>query len=375
MKKIGIMTMHRVLNCGSALQAYSLQQFLENNGYDVEIIDYIYPNKYHKSYTDQRGIFRKFASFIYHNFLIGDLRKLRSSFNRFYKKYLKLSPSKYRTINSLKINCPKYDCYISGSDQVWNPRYIRYDTSFMLSFVLNSPKISYSSSFSVNSIPNEFKDIYASCLKDYKHISIRESSSSNIINELISKDSTLVVDPTLLLEPSDFLEIAKSSNIVIDQPYILVYVLGYAWDPYPYVVDIINRIDEDLKLPIVVLSFNTKYLKRLNSSVVEYAPTPENFIYLFSRAKFVITDSYHGTIFSVKYNVPFYSLVQSDLSVDSRVKEFLKSIGAEDRCLHDSDGHIDYNYNVNFQFIENKLYNIVEASKKYLLEALIDSLK
>ena len=123
--------MHGVVNCGSALQAYALQHVIQEMGYDAEIIDYVFPNKYHKSFNKLNSI-KGYARAIYGHVLNFWNKK---NFRRFYDKFFVLSEKTYRSKEELSTNTPVYDIYVSGSDQVWNHKSIRFDTSFMLSWV------------------------------------------------------------------------------------------------------------------------------------------------------------------------------------------------------------------------------------------------
>lgn len=155
-KSVGIITMHRVLNCGSALQAYALQEVINQMGFNVEIIDYIYPNSYHKSL-----IKRKPASFLYRlidtTYTWVNKLFIARLFKPFRNRFLKLSKKKYKDIKSLRSDPPKYDYYIAGSDQIWNPKYVGIDTNFFLGFIESNEKFSYASSLSQKSINASIK--------------------------------------------------------------------------------------------------------------------------------------------------------------------------------------------------------------------------
>ena len=200
MKKVGIITMHKVVNYGSALQAYALQRVIEKLGYDCEIIDYVYPNEYHLSQYPKLPAWKSWVLFLI-QMLYGFPQKKRIKlFERFYKDYLKLSPVCYKSREQLQGNPPHYDIYVTGSDQVWNPKSIVEDTSFMLSFVRNDVhKISYAASFATDSIPDRFRGLYKAYLDMYSAISVREKNGIEIIRNLIEKKSELVLYPTILL--------------------------------------------------------------------------------------------------------------------------------------------------------------------------------
>lgn len=333
MKKVGIITMHKVINYGSALQAYALQRVIEKLGYDCEIIDYIYPNEYHLSQYPKLPAWKSWILFMI-QFLYGFPQKKRIKlFERFYKEYLKLSPVCYRTREQLHDNPSHYDIYVTGSDQVWNPKYIIGDTSFMLSFVSNVPKISYSASFATDVIPEEYQKMYRHFLMKYSAISVRERKGVEIVKELTGKNAEVVLDPTLLLKAEEYEDIAEKSTIHIDEPYILAYILGYSFNPYPYVEHLIKHVQRKTGYKVCLLnvsnmkmlfSYNTLRLKRVG---------PSEFVYLFKNALFVITTSFHGTAFSVIFNKPFYALVV-DGNKDDRLTNLLQLLGLKERAIY-----------------------------------------
>ena len=171
--------MHKVPNFGSALQAYALQHKVDELGYDAELIDYHYPNKYHcakqgLAYFPQRSTFRLFIlNVIARLMLIAHVNKnrakceerieryeLQKNYRRFYRRYFKLSRF-YDSIESICNNPPDYSIYMTGSDQVWNPRFVANDPVFFLDFAgVDKPRLSYAASMSNRKIDKEFEDLY-----------------------------------------------------------------------------------------------------------------------------------------------------------------------------------------------------------------------
>ena len=159
---------------------------------------------------------------------------------------------RYRSDRELFANPPLYDAYVVGSDQVWNPQYIGFDTSFFLDFAPEGARrISYASSFTINKLPYVFNNVYKNELVKFAHISVRERSGINIVKELTGKDSINVCDPTLLLSADQWSVLAEQSMFKTDQHFILVYFMAYAYNPYPDVFDYIDRVYKQLNLPIV----------------------------------------------------------------------------------------------------------------------------
>lgn len=333
MKKVGIITMHKVINYGSALQAYALQRTIEKLGYDCEIIDYIYPNEYHLSQYPQLPVWKPWILFII-QLLYGFPHKKRIKlFDKFYKEYLKLSPVCYKTREQLQDNPPRYDIYVTGSDQVWNPKYIGEDTSFMLSFVSNVPKISFSASFATDAIPNKYRELYKTFLREYSAISVRERKGVEIVKDLTEKKAEVVLDPTLLLKGEEYNDIAKKSTIHIDEPYILAYILGYSFHPYPYVEQLIKHVQRKMGYKVCLLNISNARMLFSSNTIRLQRVGPSEFVYLFKNASFVITTSFHGTAFSVIFNKPFYALVKEG-NKDDRLTSFLQLLGLKDRAIY-----------------------------------------
>lgn len=173
--KIGILTMHKVVNYGSQLQAYALQTFLKNIGFDSEIVDYDYPNEYHFSEgTNHRPPQLGFIQQIAKLFWLRPFWVKQNRFERFPARYMKLT-RRYSTRAELEASIPHYDVLITGSDQVWNYKYLHEDYSFLLPFAdSKTKKISYASSFASSDIPLVAKSKYSELLNQYRAISVRK---------------------------------------------------------------------------------------------------------------------------------------------------------------------------------------------------------
>ena len=338
MKRVGLLTMHRVYNVGSALQAYALQHVVESLGYECELIDYRYPTTEHLAYQQRILQVHQLSLF---ELVMSVLRRIKSIFNKdsvnpfevFYKKHFHCTEHSYSTRLQLLTDCPVYDIYMSGSDQVWNPQYIGFDTSFLLDFAPEGARrISYASSFTINKLPNGFNNVYKKELMKFAHISVRERSGIKIVKELTGKDSVNVCDPTLLLSADQWSVLADQSMFKTDQHYILVYLMAYAYNPYPDVFDYIDRVYKQFNLPIVF--FNAWGGQKSNYKEIRVpVKGPNEFLYLFSHADYVITDSFHGTAFSLIFQKPFITCIQSKESQDSRVTDLLDEIGAIDYAV------------------------------------------
>lgn len=319
--------MHRVINYGSILQAYALQKKVNQLGYDSEIIDYLYPPKKKISYWKQAimYLYRLGVDI----FFGGVLRRKKKRFDSFYKNNLVVSPKIYSK-QIITEEPPVYDIYMSGSDQVWNPNYIKDDTSFLLSFVPKGKKrVSYASSFAINEIPQEYSLLYKKELNKYHTISVRENTGINIVRKLTGCDAQVVCDPTLLLTRKEWDELANQSELKIKEKYILVYVLSYMFNPYPEIYNIVDNVQKELgNIKVIYLTGKKEDMFRPNSRLIKDAG-PNEFVYLFKNATFVITTSFHGTAFSLIYGKPVYGVVKSELTKDGRIPSLLSKVQCE----------------------------------------------
>lgn len=362
--RVGIITMHRVRNCGSALQAYATQCAVENCGFEAEIIDYIYPNRAHRRGNALLRLFYDAKSFLC-DFFFGR-GKL---FGRFYKESLHLSRKRYDDAGALRRACPKYDIYLTGSDQVWNPRYTHGDTIFFCDFAPKTTRrISYAASFAATSLPEAVALSYADKLQKYAAISVREQEGISLVKKLCGKTAELVCDPTLLLDKEAWNPFAERSRVVPKRPYLLVYILKYAYNPYPKIYELVDKVQAQTGLHAIFLNGRPEAYFRKNSTCVNNVG-PNEFVRLFRDADFVLTTSFHGTAFSLNFEKPFYSVVESLGSQDSRMLSLLREVGAEDRAIPISAEEICVR-EVDYARISPRLVELRDRSRAFLSRAL-----
>ncbi|MDC2771563.1 polysaccharide pyruvyl transferase family protein [Bacteroides ovatus] len=356
--KIGILTMHKVVNYGSALQAYALQHFLKDNGFECEIIDYVFTNSPHGLKNWLRYLLKR-------NF-ISDMK-----FRHFWKENFILSKRCFKEKEELSDFSCKYDVYLTGSDQVWNPNHNGDELTFMFNFIKSSTarKVSYASSFSTGVIPLHMEEKYRELLSRYSTISVREENALSLIKKLIGKDATWVCDPTLLIGEKTWKELAKKSRLMIKGPYVLFYILTYAYNPYPEVECIIQQVQKRYKGSKFVFLNGKVADKRRRDSVVINNVSPYEFISLIENAEFIVTTSFHGTAFAINFRKPFYSVIQSDLLLDNRMFSLLHRLGLDDRAIC-YDKKIEFeNMEYNSE-IENSISDFIQTSQTTLLKSL-----
>jgi len=365
-KSIGVITMHRPISFGSSLQAYALQRKIEALGYYCEIIDYQYPNSIHYSTSRLRRLITNVVRWIL-NMPLGFPNLVEQyRFEKFRKNYLNLS-SYYKSAEQLKQNPPEYDVYCTGSDQVWNSKFTKGDTSFLLSFVPKyKKKVSYASSFAIDFIKDEYQNSYKNYLSQYSYLSVRETGGKKIIQELIGRDAQLVCDPTILLTKEEWIPLIKKSKIKISKPYILVFMLTYSFNPYPEVNRIIEYVYKKLGYHLVFLNGRKQDFLRKDSTVIKSAG-PCEFLDLIYNASFVITSSFHGVAFSVNFDKDFIAIIKNGHS-DSRLLSFLDRINMTDKAVkYNTTDQLDLmnsNHNYSLQDFRNESISYLETILK-----------
>ena len=338
MKTVGIITIHKINNYGSVLQAYALQKVCEDLGYKTEIIDYVFPNKYHVQHRypakcDTQPNEPRWIKMLYAPALI----RQHKGIHNFVNKYQHLSKNQYNLPEELIQNVPEYDVYITGSDQLWNPRYCGGDPAFLLNFAPNDArKISYAASLGVDALPAELVKLYRIFLNRYQYISVREKSSVKVIQNLIGTNVYNVLDPTLLLTRDQWNVIACKKRI-IKKKYILCYFLNYTFNAFPYVDILAEYIQKKTDYEIVHVARPPHHLVASHSRYMVGA-SPEEFLALVRDAEMVLTTSFHGTAFAINYGKPVFTIVKDKAACDSRQVDLMHTLGLDDQILsiHDT---------------------------------------
>lgn len=350
--KIGIVTFVKCDNYGAELQAYALQWKLNQLGYDAELIDL---QKIEKDLASNASsilpaIKNRFKVYGWKApFEIGKLvvdvlqRKLAAKKNEsnaeekhklfldFFDKFIRHS-NRYYTIEEIRhaTDLP-YDVYIAGSDQIWN--YMHNDNLdvYFLEFAkeFGARRISYAASISAASIPAKYQDEYRNLLKNIQYLSVRELHGAKLIKELTGRDVEVVLDPTLLVTSEEWLNnVAK--NPLSGEKYVLVYTLSGS----KYIQELCDNIAGCLGCKVVNMKIN--FRKDDSEKMTDlFDLGPQEWVGLISGASYVVTDSFHGTAFSINFNKPFTTLVNPVSNMNSRVLSILKIMGLEDRIIYD----------------------------------------
>ena len=340
MKKVGLITIYHVPNFGSVLQTYATQVVLENMGLDCSVINYKYPNEWHHSLGRPRPTLK---TRIGHIFGIKPAHRKDNKLTQFKKENFKFTQL-YKSLDELKnADWSKYDLFVVGSDQVWKSQFTLGDSAFMLSFIPDDKyRISIASSFATKSIPEKFREKYRKYLSKFNAISVREKNGIDIINNELQLNCTpqVVLDPTLLLSREEWMKIIPRSKFTKKKKYILLYMLTYAFEPRPYIYNVIKSLQSKEDYDVIALEGYTapgqadgiRMIDKTDSSISE-------FMDIFANADVVVTSSFHGTAFAVNFGIPLISIVPNGNN-DDRQSTLLKSVGLEN-CIANSDVNID----------------------------------
>lgn len=361
MKKVGIVTFHNSKSYGATLQAYATLEIIRKLGYDVEFVDYT--NSYEQgkrkiSLKHIKSFFRRMIK----NIILKDSCWKRVAFNNTFELYNNALSKKIN--DKTDLNSLKYDILVVGSDQVWNPVITGgIDDVYLLNFS-DCRKISYASSMGSHFISENEKNIYQECLSKFSKISVRETFALDELSKIINKDIKIVIDPTMLLEKDDWNKfINKQSKKLFNfqEKYILTFFVGGSTDKYK---ETILNVKSKLNIPVYDIHSN-KYRREGIDRVLAGVSVCE-FVNLIKKASFIITDSFHGTVFSILYEKPF--LAVSNKNNPIRVKELLTKLSIKDRLdnINSIDQDIDY------LMVNKTLKSLKMDSLKWLEGALND---
>lgn len=365
--KIDLITLHNVKNYGSALQTYATQEIFKNLEHEVEVINYYRKDLIEKDLVKNRlnssKIFSKnfITKLVGKMFLTSSVRKQCKVFNDFLNSKVKLTKP-YYSYDDLKNDVPEADIYCTGSDQVWNSDWNNgIEKAFFLEFVDNKPKISYASSFGKEKLDIDEIEITKNMLKKYKSISVRENSAVKIIKDLGIENVEHVLDPTLLLNKNEW------GKLVVDIKHKNKYILVYQLNTYnPEFDRYVKKLSKIKKLPLIRISNNgyqvLKYGKFVN------CPTVQEFVSYFYNAEYIVTDSFHGTGFSINFNKKFVSIFPKKFS--TRLQSILDLTGLSNRKVQDFDNFSIIDENINYKKVNSILDNERNKSINYLKNAI-----
>lgn len=390
MKRIAILTFHRVQNYGAVLQAYALQQTMTNLGVYCEILDLLRPQHagymetssntqlapYRKSTVDNRKLrsmrvnARKWVADVLEHLI---LAKRRLQFRKFDQTHLKFSPTTYSCTEDLYASKLDYDAYVTGSDQVWNPTYRWSPEPFFLTFTTPGiPRIAYAPSFGVSAIDTAVQPLYARWLRDMTHLSVREIHGAEIVKQLTGRNAEIVLDPTLLLTGDDCKALAKEPRC--KKPYIFCYSVG----DVPGLMALCYHAQKLTGYPIYKIRKAREAAKDVCNWRIKAVTDagPQEFLGYLMNAAIIVTNSFHGTVLSINLQKPFFTVpspMTSTQSRNSRLSSILQILSATDR-LYQLDQELPSitDFEMSYDKIFKKLAVEREKSLSYLKHAICE---
>ena len=367
--KIGILTQPLHSNYGGVLQAWALQTILIRLGHDVVIL-----NRDHNPEKRRKPLWHNILSQIKNELYIAlGIRKRFLPVTEALRTYSEQNILKFREgcFNEISpvlksreqfleyIDKYIFDAFIVGSDQVWRPKYSPDLMTYFLDFIEENnhvKRIAYAASFGTDEW--EFTETQTKeasrLLKKFNFISVRESSAVNIVKKYLNCDAIHVLDPTMLLTKDDYTKLIENTTNPFPKGNddLFCYILDKTKDSYK----LINSCSKTLDYKAFYCESNNA-LWHTEGKFKERCIIPpiEQWLYAFKQAKMIITDSFHGTVFSIIFNKPFWVIINKGRG-SARFKSILKCFDLEDRIIDSDTIDKDWNKPINWNQVNITLY-------------------
>lgn len=364
--KIGIITWFNHENYGTKLQAYALQRYLRNKENNVTLLNFSLDDSAPKT-KSHNSIFTKIYLRIgyyklkfYMEKYSAELNKKSVEFTKFTESYCDIS-EQINTDSEYISLCNTYDALIFGSDQIWNPNWFHkfYYADFQQ---INTRRIAYAPSFGVSQIPFSMYEDYRRVLNRFSKLGVREKSGVSMIEEISGKKSELVCDPTFLLSANEWMKLEINPGIKKDK-YILCYFLT---DNFNHWIAV-KKYARMKKMKIITIPVGGHSYSKGETIITD--ATIQNFIYLIHNADVVLTDSFHGSVFSLIFEKQFYVFERhnnkSKQSQNSRILNLLSEMNCNQNLVKHNSKQIN-EYYLDYSIINPCKSKIIEESKKYI---------
>ena len=322
--KACIITFQSAYNYGAVLQAFALQEYLNENFAEARVLDY-HNKEIDASYQNahlidfirnpKNAIFKSIQGVLY--------KEKKKKIDLFRKSYLKIT-ERYDVANITEAQ-NEADVFITGSDQVWNYLIVNRDGAYYLDFVKDKRTCSYAASFGIASIPLEYQDFYKKNLNNIDYISVREINGVEIVKSMTGREAKVMPDPTLLVNQKIWNEMSVVPNQI--GKYILVYKITKA----DKLLSFSKELSKKTGIPIVYIPNDLKSgsIGKLKTDV-----GPEEWLGYIKNAEYVVTNSFHGTVFSILFNKKFFAEVSSKVNPStSRLKSLLEMFDLGKRTI------------------------------------------
>lgn len=363
--KVELLTLNNIKNYGSVLQTIASENLLREYFDDVETFRYVRPNAENSKLVEtwlenEKGI-KKVIKKIMYSFLI---RKYIEVFEVYMNEKVKMSSHTYHNMDDFRKNELSADAFCVGSDQVWNSTLNGGSLpEFFLEFLKkNEYRFTLCSSFGKSKLDLDEVDLVSTGLSKFSRISVREKSAQEILDNIGIYDSVHLLDPTLLMK-EDFWNQYLSKK-VIKEDYILVYQLNLDPQFDEYVANLAKY--KKIKLIRIV----TRYQQIKSGRHFKFVPPVPEFLSLIKNARYIVTDSFHGTAFSMNFNKQFIVIYPHNFS--TRLQSILEWAGLENRRVSDFNDYKLVDEEIDYISINTKLKEERKKARDYLESVLKD---
>ena len=363
--KVVIVTLHRVYNYGSALQAYATQKIFDKAGFETEIVDYITPQRTKKQIMKNAaaGSNAGMSSAAYKFFKRFSVMLKEMTFGRFVEKNLHLT-KQYITAEDLEKDPPQADIYVTGSDQTWNSQYNEgVDRGFFLAFAPKGKmKISFVSSFGKEHLNEDEVKETRPYISEYKKLSVREDSALSVLHQLGRDDGIQLIDPTLQLTKEEWLNLA--SPRLVKEPYLILMLL---YNEDNHATEYARMIADKKGLKLVKISWEMKKPPMVDKLFTHRSPA--DFLSLFANADFVVTNSFHGLAFSINFERQFVVVPRNEFN--SRIDSLLMLCGLTNRLVQTEEAALmESNRVVSYDQVNQILSEERKRANQFIIEAI-----
>lgn len=367
-KKIAILTLTDYDNFGNRLQNYATEKTIIDLGYDVNTIPVLLtPVKKNIMSTIKKVKIKNLGimlfrvnEIVFRIILHKRYKSKKEKFILFTEKFINNSSIQIVDENYDENLRFKYDFFVTGSDQVWNPNYIGTKQTYFLNFANEYQRIAYAASFGLNKIPEECFSVYKEYLQGIKKLSVREESGAKLIRDMSGTEVEVLLDPTMAVSKNCWELVSLYSDIECNEKYILVYFLGY-----------INR-KEKKEIKKIAKKYKLKIVNIMNpfdKSSFEIGPC--DFLKYIKNAELIFTNSFHGVVFSIIFEKNFIVAERSLLGekMSTRIDNLLENFDLNERKY---EGVVDYSNLFNIKFSTTR--EILKLKKGQNLDFLQKSL-
>jgi hypothetical protein len=322
--KVGIITFQWSRNYGAALQTFALTHYLKAIGIDVQVVNYkpSYPKK-------EASFSSKMKDKILSLLLIPDKKNINNQIARFDKFRSEFFSLTKPCVDTNDIATLDLDCYICGSDQIWNPSLTggKLDPVYFAAFETTGRKVAYAASIGEKNVRDCDKETFIKFLEGFHSVSVREAQIVEIIEEFSIVPVENVLDPTLLLNQHDYSAIAEER--IVEEPYLLIYQNTRN----NYIYEVARKVASAKELRIIELGYRRQF-PSTGVDIIESAG-PKEFLSLYQYADYIVTNTFHGTVFAVQFEKDFISIPLTGR--ESRVENLTNKLGLMDRLLYEED--------------------------------------